>query len=285
LRGFTFAYPSERADDLDRIALAVANAFDPFADTPASHGAAAMRAKSARSPLDVVRVAASAPAPAPGGLPVTGLSPGARPTPTPLAPSPTPSATAAPAELTATALYVAPGQALTALPAGQCAELSVDRKPAKLLRADQANGLALLGGDFAPAATAPMLASGASDLVVLSLSPAAGGKSTLEASPGAVAPLADGSRAVVAALTQSASGAPALDRSGALAGVIAPIATPPRRIGAVTLAEPHGLIGAEAVAAFLGLAAPAPAASEATLDAGEIALRLRGALAQVVCKP
>jgi hypothetical protein len=224
------------------------------------------------------------PTPARGALPVTGLSPGARPAPTPLAASPTPSATGTPADFTATALYVAPGEALTALPAAKCAELTVDRKPAKLLRADPASGLALLGGDFAAAAATPTLASGASDLLVLSLAPAPGGKSTREASPGVVAPLADGGRAVVAALMQSASGAPAFDRSGALAGIIAPIATPPRRVGAVALAEPHALIGVEAIAAFLGLAAPTPVSDAATLAAGEIALRARGVLAQVVCK-
>ena len=62
LRGFAFAYPSERSSDFDKLALAVANSFDPFADTPASHGAARMQIVSARSPLDVVRVATGAPA-------------------------------------------------------------------------------------------------------------------------------------------------------------------------------------------------------------------------------
>ena len=229
---------------------------------------------------------AQSPAPVPAAtLPIIGRSAGARPTPTPLAASPAPNATAAPAEVTATAFYVAPGEALTALPVARCVALTVGRKPAKLLRADPASGLALLGGDFAAAAAAPTLASGASDLLVLSLAPGAGGKSTLEASPAVVAPLGDGGRAVVAALAQGASGAPAFARSGALAGVVAPIATPPRRVGAVALAEPHALIGAEAIAAFLGLAAPMPASEAATLDAGEIALRVRGALAQVVCKP
>ncbi len=41
LRGFAFAYPSERSSDFDKLALAVANSFDPFADTPASHGGGA----------------------------------------------------------------------------------------------------------------------------------------------------------------------------------------------------------------------------------------------------
>ena len=109
LRGFTFAYPSERSSDFDKLTLAVANSFDPFADTAASHGAAHMQVVSARSPLDVVRVATSAPVFA---GPAIGLSPGARPTPTPPSgQSPTPAPTT-PGELRVTALFVAPGQAL-----------------------------------------------------------------------------------------------------------------------------------------------------------------------------
>jgi peptidoglycan hydrolase-like protein with peptidoglycan-binding domain len=282
LRGFAFAYPSERSSDFDKLALAVANSFDPFADTPASHGAARMQVVSARSTLDIVRVATGASA---IGSPVIGLSPGSRPTPTPPSgQTPAPAATA-PAELRATALFVAPGQALTALPVVACADLAVDGKPAKILRADAPSGLTLIGGDFGAGAAAPTLAAGATDLVALSLSLAAGGKSTLEASPGAAAPVGEGTFAIVAALTKSASGAPAFDRRGALAGVVATIKDEPRRVGAVAIAEPHRLIGAEAIAAFLGLPLAAASTQAASLSAGEIAAGERGALAEVVCRP
>ena len=144
----------------------MANSFDPFADTPASHGAARMQIVSARSPLDVVRVATGAPALA---APVIGLSPGSRPTPTPPSgQTPAPAATV-PAELRATALFVAPGQALTALPVVACADLTVDGKPAKILRADAPSGLTLIGGEFGAGAPAPTLVGGATDLVALSL--------------------------------------------------------------------------------------------------------------------
>jgi len=282
LRGFTFAYPTERSSDFDKLALAVANSFDPFADTPASHGAAHMQVISARSPLDVVRVATGAPA---IGAPVIGLSPGARPTPTPPSGQTPAPVVAAPAELRATALFVAPGQALTALPVVACADLSVDGKPAKILRADAPSGLTLIGGEFAAGASAPTLVGGATDLVALSLVPAAAGKSMLEASPGAAASASEGTFAIVAALTRGAGGAPAFDRHGALAGVVAAIKDAPRRVGAVALAAPHRLIGAEAVSAFLGVpvaAAPTPAGS---LSVGEIAAAERGALAEVVCRP
>jgi peptidoglycan hydrolase-like protein with peptidoglycan-binding domain len=281
LRGFTFAYPSERSSDFDKLALAVANAFDPFADTPASHGAAHMQIVSARSPLDVVRVATGAPA---IGPPVIGLSPGARPTPTPPSGKTPAPAVPAPAELRATALFVAPGQALTALPVVACADLTVDGKPAKILRADAPSGLTLIGGEFGPSASAPTLVVGATDLVALSLAPAAG-KSTLEMSPGAAAPTGEGTFAIVAGLAKSASGAPAFDRHGALAGVVASIKDEPRRVGAVAIAEPHRLIGAETISAFLGVPVAAAPAQPASLSAGEIAASERGALAEVVCRP
>ena len=278
LRGFAFAYPSERSSDFDKLALAVANSFEPFADTPASHGAARMQLVSARSAQDVVRVATGAPA-------IGGLSPGARSTPaSPAGPTPSPTA-AVVVELRATALFVAPGQALTALPAVACADLTIDGKPAKVLRADAASGLSLLGGEFAADARAPTVANGAADLVVLSLSPATTGRSALEASPGAAAPIGEGTFAIVAALMKSASGAPVFDRQGALAGIVAPIKDEPRRVGAVAIAAPHRLIGAEAVAAFLGVPLAAAPAQAAPLSVGEIASSERGALAEVVCRP
>jgi len=282
LRGFAFAYPSERSTDFDKLALAVANSFDPFADTPVSHGAAHMQPVSARSPLDVVRVATGAPA---LSAPVIGLSPGARPTPTPPSgPTPAP-AVPAPVELRGTALFIAPGQALTALPVVACADLTDGGKPGRILRADAPSGLTLIGGEFGVGAPAPTLAAGATDLVALSLAPAAAGKSKLEASPGAVAPSGEGTFAIVAALTRSASGAPVFDRRGALAGVVATIKDEPRRVGAVAIAEPHRLIGPEVISAFLGIPVAAASAPAASLSVSEIAAGERGGLAEIVCRP
>ena len=277
LRGFVFTYPSERAAEFDKLALAVANSFEPFADSATSREVARLDVVSARSPADLTRVATGGPALA---APVAGPSPGARPTPTPPAATPTP-----PPEWHATALLVGVGQALTALPAGACVDLAVGGKPAKLLRADAPTGLTLLGGEFGPAPPAPTVASGASDLVALSLAPAASGKSTLQASPGTAAAAGDGAAAIVAALGKSASGAPAFDRQGALAGLVAPIKDEPARVGAVLLAAPHRLIGAEAVARFLDLPLAAPSAAAPALSVGEIAARERGAVVDVICRP
>ena len=237
IRGFTFAYPATRSD-LDRVALGVANSFQPFPQ-----------------PGPGADAAASPPEPP--------ARPAAAPPPEPAAPS-------------ATALIVAPGRALTALKPGDCPNPSIGGKPAKFERTDAATGLALLSGDFGDKAKPPARGATASDLVVLS---ADGTRvSVVSAAP------SGGSRAV-AALENSASGAPAFDRSGGLAGLVAPIAEAPKRVGGVALAVPHAMIDADAIGGFLGggqlvpIAAPAPA----PLSAGEIAARERGAVAAVAC--
>ncbi len=83
IRGFTYTYPTAQAATLDRIALAIANSFDPF--PPAAGAAVAPGSESA-----------------------------------PPAPNPAPAATA---------LVVAPGEALTALKAGDCPNPTVGGKP------------------------------------------------------------------------------------------------------------------------------------------------------------
>lgn len=232
IRGFTFAYPATR-NDLDRVALAVANSFQPFPQ----------------------------PGPAAGATVGTGL-------PTVPAATPTPSATA---------LIVAPGRALTVLKADDCPNPSVGGKPAKFERTDAATGLALLSGDFSAGAEPPARGALTSDLVVLSADAA-------RVSAVSAAPSGGGSRAV-AALERSASGAPVFDRSGGLAGVVAPFAEEPKRVGGVALAVPHAMIDAEAIGGFLGGGALIPiAAPAAPLSVGAIAARERAAIAPVTCR-
>jgi hypothetical protein len=86
----------------------------------------------------------------------------------------------------------------------------------------------------------------------------------------------------VASLEKSASGAPAFDRSGGLAGLVAPIGPEPKRVAGVALAAPHALIEAQAIGAFLGGGALTPLPSE-RLSAGAIASRERDALRSVTC--
>jgi peptidoglycan hydrolase-like protein with peptidoglycan-binding domain len=240
IRGFTFAYPAQRKD-LDRVALAVANSFQPFPEPNLSAGV------TSSPPEPPARPAAPAP-------------------PEPAAPS-------------ATALIVAPGRALTALKPDDCPNPSVGGKPAKIERTDAATGLVLLSGDFGAQVEPPARGASTADLVVLSADGA-------RASVVPASPSGDGSRAVVAALEKSASGGPGFDRSGGLAGVVAPIAEEPKRVGGVALAVPHAMIDAEAIGAFLGGGALVPIAAPAPvpLSAGAIAAREKAAIAPVTCR-
>ena len=130
LRGFTFAYPASQTAYLDRIAIAIANSFEPFPESPATLSAGG--AISAATP--------SAPSPVP-----------ALPVPQPVA----------------TALVVAPGKALTALKADDCPNPTVAGKPVRIERADTATGLAIVAGDFASKGETPRLGAPGQDLVVL----------------------------------------------------------------------------------------------------------------------
>ena len=130
IRGFTFAYPASQTAYLDRIAIAIANSFEPF---PESAGAPVANAAAPSAPN---------PAPAPPAVP----------------------------QPAATALVVAPGKALTALKAEDCPHPTVAGKPVRIERADAATGLVMLAGDFASNGGAPQLASPAQDLVILGFS-------------------------------------------------------------------------------------------------------------------
>ena len=249
MRGFEFAYPVAQASELDRVALAIANSFEPFP----SSGASAL-------------TTAGAP-----------LEPGK-------APTPVPSPAASEPVLTATALIVAPGQAATVLTEAECKTPSIGGKPVKFVRAE-ASGLALLGGDFAGAPPSLRLGVGAADVIVLSLAPGSGtGKTILEASDANLAPIAGTRQAVVTALSKSARGAPAFDRQGALVAFVAPLSADPKRRGAVVLAEPHELVAAGAAEGLFAWANAEPTAS-APLGAAEIARKMRGAITGVFCTP
>ena len=238
VRGFTFTYPAS-AQNLDRVALAVANSFEAF---PTGGGAAASAAAGASE---------TAPPPA-------------QPVPAP------------PAAPVATALIIAPGKALTALKPDACPNPVVAGKPARFERTDAATGLAILAGDFDGKAEAPRLGALQPDLVVLS---ASGERVAANAATLA----SDAPPTAIASLEKSASGAPAFDRSGALAGVIAPIADEPKRVAGVALATPHSIIEPQAIGAFLGGGEFTPAPT-APLSAGAIAAREKGSLLAVFCR-
>jgi hypothetical protein len=191
-------------------------------------------------------------------------------TPEPKPPTPAPAASA-------TALVVRPGEAVTALRPEDCANASIGGKPVSFARTDPATGLAILAGDFGSRGKLPPAGALAHDLVVLS-------ESGEQIAANSASLAGDVSRPlVVASLEKSASGGPAFDRRGGLAGLVAPIANEPKRIGGLALAEPHPLIVAAAVGAFLGGGELAPASAVAPLSAGVIAAREKDAVVPVFC--
>jgi hypothetical protein len=262
LRGFTFTYLKDQAGDLDKVALAVANSFEPFSSSGASLDTAAARASSNITWRDIVRNA-------PPAEPSAAGQPSAPNGPT----------------LIATGLIVARGEALTAFDGADCRNATVDGKTVTSIRRDAASGLMLLAGDFGAAVASPSFGSGSTELVVLSFATSGADKPRLEASPAPLAPAGEGPRAIVAALTKSASGAPVFDRTGGLEGLVAPVGDEPARIAGVALSAPHALIERDAIERFLGKSAAAPPAEGAELGAGEIARDKRAALAPVVCRP
>jgi peptidoglycan hydrolase-like protein with peptidoglycan-binding domain len=206
-------------------------------------------------------------------------APAAKPPEAAPLPIPTPTAPA----LVATALIVARGEALTALRQSDCRDPTILGKPAEFARIDT-SGLAVLAGDFGAGAAMPRQGADGADLIVLSLAPGATpGKVVLEAAEAPSAAISPTRRAVVASLTAGGRGAPVFDRSGGLAAIVGPMAAPPKRFGAVTLAEPHELIAGAQLASFLDLGEAAPAAE--LLGASDIARKMRGAIVGIFCAP
>ena len=186
IRGFTFTYPASQTATLDRVAIAIANSFEPVPGIPRN-----ARGKR-RAPPPESSVA-----------------------PPPAAPSPA-----------ATALVIAPGKALTALKEDDCPNPTVGGKPVRIERTDAATGLAILAGDFASNGEAPRLGSPSQDLVILGFSGPRLAASSASFASGEARPI------VTAALDKSAGGAPAFGRTGALVGLVAPIAGEPKRVAA-----------------------------------------------------
>ncbi len=274
LRGFTFSYPKVQADDLDKVALAIANSFEPFSSSPSSLDTSAARAASALTWRDIVKP-----------TPVNEAAASTSPSQSEAAPKPAPSpAEAAPPPVPATlatGLIVGPGQAVTAAAPADCATVTVDGRPARILRSDAASGLALLGGDFSANGAPPRLGAASGDLVALSVSEEAGAaKPTLAATPA----ILSGPDMVIAALAKSAAGAPLFDRKGGLAALVAPIRSEPSRVAGVALAQPHPAIASDAIARFLGLSVSAPGHGP-DLGAGDIAREKGVAVVEVACRP
>jgi hypothetical protein len=240
IRGFTFTYPIAEAAELDRIAIAIANSFEAF----------------------------PGPAAQPAKTPAASAAPALESSPVPPAAKPQP---------TATALVVAPGEALTALNAAGCPTALVGGKPVRFERTDPTTGMAMIAGDFGSKGGAPRFGLLAPDLIVLSFAGPHVAASAASLAGDAARP------AVVAAVEASAGGGPVFDRRGALVGLVAPIAEEPKHIAGVALAAPHAIIAPDSVRAFLG-ASESAAAGAPPLSAGDIAAREKDALVAVFCQ-
>ena len=246
-RGFTFSYPAAQSAAFDRIALGIANSFEPF---PTATPAAAN---------------------APGSVPVP-------------APSPTPAAAPAPSGpmLTATGLIVAPGQAVSALGAADCAAPTIDGKAAKFLREDRESGLSLFGGEFGAGAVPPPLGAIGPDMVALSFEQRKPGAPSLIVAP--ASPLAaEGGTQILAPLPKSGAGSPLFDRNGDLAGLVARGAVEPKKVAGISAAAPHRAVDAGALRGFVALEPASGNSKGQPLGAGQVAAARRGAVVAIYC--
>lgn len=251
VRGFLLGYDRALAPEVDRLVIAVANAFVPFPDSAA---APAAQRPANPAPLPATR-AAGTPAPHP------------------------PAAALAPASLSASSaagagLAVAPGRVLTAVAVLEgCALPRVGSAPARVLATDPA-GLALLDVPGAAAPLRPVTRTepvGAEESLI-ALAP---GPEGIQAAPGE----ARGGD-VIAALQPGSGGAPVLDRSGALVGIVARYPAAPRRVAGVVPPARLPLVPGRAITAFLaaqGLpaATPHPGVGPAALAPAVVAITCR----------
>ncbi|KMO41175.1 peptidoglycan-binding protein, partial [Methylobacterium tarhaniae] len=173
-------------------------------------------------------------------------------------------------------LVVGPRRIVAVLP-GACPAPRVADAPVRVLRRDEVSGLSLLEG-ATPPGSSPVLAP----------APAAPGEASIVLAAGADgATVTTGEIAgagLIAPLQPGAAGAPVLDRSGRLLGLVARLPAQPRLVAGVMPPLTHPLVGLETLKALLGPEAPkAAAGSTPPLTAGAIAGRFAGAVVAVRC--
>ncbi|MCJ2089878.1 serine protease [Methylobacterium sp. E-005] len=223
VRGFLFGYDKSLAPEVDRLVIAVANAFVPFPE--------------AAAPASPVAAIPSAPARSETGATAAQDLPAA-----------------------GAGLTVAPGRVLTASAALEtCAAPRIGAEPARMLAADS-SGLTLLDASGAPAPIRPAVRRdpvGVEDNLI-ALAPGPDGN---VAAPGSAV-----AGDVVAALQTGSAGAPVLDRSGRLVGLVARYPAAPRRVAGIVPPARLPLIPSEKITAFL--AGQGIAEAKTPLDGG-----------------
>ncbi|WP_298954557.1 peptidoglycan-binding protein [uncultured Methylobacterium sp.] len=196
--------------------------------------------------------------------------------PAPARPAAPPPPAPEPAGAVTTGLVVAPGRIVTV---GACPAPQVAGAPARLVRQDPAGGLALIEAGVTatgPLVAAPGLPDPDAALVVV----AAGREGGPAVAPGLAGP----GGSVAAPLQPGAAGAPVLDRSGRLLGLVARLPARPRLIAGVMPPTSHAVIGLDALRAFLGRDATLPPAGEAApRTTGAIAAAIAGRVVAVRC--
>lgn len=189
----------------------------------------------------------------------------------------------------ATALALTPNRALTAL-SRDCPDMRVADMPGKIIRRDEATGLALIETQGLRAAFArpSVRAPGDGDVFVL-FSAQAGQRASVSLAPGrTMAPVgANGVWRVSAAVQDGVGGAAVFDRSGSWMGLLAQPAQEPRRIAGVIPQAAWRMASAEAAVAFLsssGVKLDAGVITAVEKSAGEVAGANASALVAVSCQ-
>lgn len=161
-----------------------------------------------------------------------------------------------------------------------CAAPRIDGAVARIERRDASGSLALLSTEGLPGGSAPPLRTepvGEGEVLLVLGAQAKGAPS--------VAPASAGAEGVYAPLQPGAAGAPVLDRSGRLVGLVARFPTALRLIAGVMPPTRYALVPGKAVAAFLaegGLPAGADRGKAATTLGGAAAPAL-GAVVAITC--
>lgn len=233
--GFTFAYDAAFADG-ERLAVAIANAFEPVAADAVTAGAPRPVAVETVRPDGTVvpkPVAAVTPPPAAVPRPVTPTS--------------------------ATALVVAPGRALTAERAARlCPSMQIGGRPVRVVATRGAAALVAVDGLPGPVAGLALAGPAPGEIVALSQS-ATDGPLVLTAATGTIGGPVDAGRVLVAA-TRGIGGAAVFDRGGRLIGLAVGPAEEPRGVAGVAPEMALPLVPPEDVKAVLegeGVALPA----------------------------
>jgi hypothetical protein len=250
MRGYTLVYARTLQSSFDVFSIAISNGFQPFAAA-----AAAVAAPGQTS------------APAVAGV----VTPAPR------------------RVIEATAIALTPTRALTAL-SRDCPDMRVADMPGKIIRRDEATGLALIETQGLRAAfTRPSVrAPGDGDVFVL-FSAQAGQRASVSLAPGRTMPpvAANGAWRVSAAVQDGVGGAVVFDRSGAWMGLLSQPAQEPRRIAGVIPQAAWRMASAEAAVAFLsssGVKLETGMITAVEKSAGEVAGANASALVAVSCQ-